>query len=314
MSAAITQLSIQIIKSVLIHRKDICTVTAEGADVLARRIVECLNLSAMSDLVLFERAKQVAKGYDAKQDDLYTLGQLITGAICFAETAHIQVTSAKPVPECFKHKDWPWHASTFHPEQDVVGNLVKAAAMLIAEAERISRERGELTAPEPVDDMLLTPQIKPGIDLAVKRDKVGQFLAAVSAYTAAVLCDVKPERLEEALTDVERHDAGQSAAMLEVQRTMCAWVRSEMGLIGDPAYVEMIDEPCRPGASDTQPKVGTSGCSPTCPDCGSADYWHEWTDAHKILRTACCGKLYRVLPGNKLEAVPSENEKKGGES
>ena len=44
-----------------------------------------------------------------------------------------------------------------------------------------------------------------------------------------------------------------------------------------------------------------------CPDCGSSDYWHEWTNAHNILRTACCGKLYRVLPGNKLEAVPSEN-------
>ncbi len=240
--SAITQLSVQIIKSVLMSRKDLCETTKECAAALATRIVECLNLSAMSDLVLFERAKQVAKGYGTRNDDLHTLGQLITGAICFAETAHIQVTSAKPVPECFKHKDWPWDAATFHPEQDVVGNLVKAAAMLIAEAERISRERGEMTAQEPVDEMLLASQITPGIELAVKQDKVGKFIAAVSAYTQAVLCDVKPERLEEALKDIERTDAGQGAAMVEVQRTICAWVRAEMGLIGDPAYVEMIEE------------------------------------------------------------------------
>lgn len=43
-----------------------------------------------------------------------------------------------------------------------------------------------------------------------------------------------------------------------------------------------------------------------CPDCGSANYWHEWTNYHKIIRTICCGKLFRVLPDNSLEAVPSE--------
>jgi len=242
MSAAITQLSIQIIKSVIIHRKDVCMVTPEGADTLAKRIVECLNLSAMSDLVLFERAKQVAKGFHAKHDDLHTLGQLITGAICYAQTAHFQVTSAKPVPECFQHNDWPWDAASFHPEQDVVGNLVKAAAMLIAEAERISRERGEMAATAPVDDMLLMQQIKPGIDLAVKRDKVGAFLSAVSAYTAAVLCDVKPERLELALQSIEHVDLGQSQAMIKLQRALCAWVRAEMGVPCDPAYLARAEE------------------------------------------------------------------------
>lgn len=233
-------LSIQIIKSVLMRRTDLCETTNECAEALARLIVECLNLSATADLVLFERAKQVAMGHDAKHDDLHTLGQLITGAICYAQIAHIQVTSAKPLPDAFKHREWPWDPKSFRLEQDPVGNLVKAAAMLIAEAERISRERGEMTTPETLAaDTLLMDAVVPGVRLAAKQDKVGQFLAAVSAYTASVLCEVKPVRLEEALRDIERLDAGQGQAMDDVQRALCAWVRAEMRLQSDPTYLEM---------------------------------------------------------------------------
>lgn len=37
--------------------------------------------------------------------------------------------------------------------------------------------------------------------------------------------------------------------------------------------------------------------SETCPNCGSKEYSHEWTDSHKIIRASCCGKLYRVIHG-----------------
>lgn len=112
----------------------------EAADALAFRMLEHLHFTDVYDAVLWERAKQHAKGYDARNDDTWTLGQLITGARCYIETAFIQTNTAKPIPSCFTHKDWPWAKETFKPEQDRKANLIKAAAMLIAEVERIERE------------------------------------------------------------------------------------------------------------------------------------------------------------------------------
>lgn len=245
-------IDVQIILSVLRYRRPQMLEASRGSPTaereLAEKIASCLGGTPMLTLVSFERCKQIAKGYKAEHDDIHTLGQLTLGAVCYAQTAFTQINSAKPLPTGFKHKDWPWQASSFHAEEDPVGNLVKAAAMLIAEAERIERTRGA-APPTFADDMLLTPQIRPGIELAVKRDKIGVFLAAVSSYTASVLCDVKPERLEEALQDIEKVDAGQSEAMIEVQRAICAWVRAEMLLIGDPAYVDLVEEKGGPSKS-----------------------------------------------------------------
>ena len=221
----------------------------DAAGALAERIAHCLSLTPMVMLVIFERCKQIVKGYDGTHDDMHTLGQLTMGAVCYAQTAFTQINSAKPLPTCFVHKDWPWERSSFHADQDPVGNLVKAAAMLIAEAGRIERERGDKEAgTAPPDDMFLVPLLKPGIDLAVKRDKPGQFLAAISGYMAAVLCEVKPARLEEALQSIEKFDEGQSAAMVAVQNATAAWVRAEMGLQTDPAYRALID-----GKEDAKP-------------------------------------------------------------
>lgn len=233
-------LGMSIIKSVLWHRKQELG-TNEGLEAVVKRIIECLNLTPVSDMVLFERAMQAAMGYDAKHDDIHTLGQLTMGAVCFAQTAFTQINSAKPLPGCFRHKDWPWEPSSFHAEQDPVGNLVKAAAMLIAEAERITRTRGEQQEPAaPRDDLFLAEQIGAGIDLAIKRDKIGRFLAAVSGYLQAVLCEARPERLNEALKDVESFDQGQSPAMVEVQKSVVALVRAEMALLNDPAYHDLL--------------------------------------------------------------------------
>lgn len=225
-------LGMSIIKSVIMHRRQELG-THAGVEAVVKRILECMNITAVRDRVLLERAQQEAKGFDAKHDDMHTLGQLTLGAVCFAQTAFTQINSPKPLPECFRHKDWPWEPSSFHAEQDPVGNLVKAAAMLIAEAERIMRERGEQQEPTvPRDDLFLARQIGAGIDLAIKRDKIGRFLAGVSGYVQAVLC--------EALKDVESFDQGQSPAMVTVQNSITAWVRAEMALLNDPAYHDLM--------------------------------------------------------------------------
>lgn len=231
-------LAIKIITSVLVHRRHELG-TPEGVEAVAKRIVECLNLTAVSDIVLFERAKQGAMGFDAKHDDMHTLGQLTMGAVCFAQTAFTQINSAKPLPECFRHKDWPWEPSSFHADLDPVGNLVKAAAMLIAEEERIERTRSEAMDLLPSKRFLFDPLMRPSVKLAVGQDRPGLFLAEICSFMAFVMTCVKPERLEEALQDIAKFDEGQSAAMVASQNATVAWVRAEMALLQDIAFQDM---------------------------------------------------------------------------
>ena len=229
----------KIIMSVLKYRRHELG-TPEGREAVANRIMECVNLSAVSDMVLFERAKQEAMGFDAKQDDMHTLGQLTMGAVCFAQTAFTQINTAKPLPSGFRHKDWPWQPSSFHAHEDPVGNLVKAAAMLIAEAERIERTRGE-EAPTTTKEksMLFDPLMRPAMKLALERDKPGLFLAEIGSFMAFVMSCVKPERLEEALQDIAKFDEGQSPAMVACQNATVTWVRAELALLQDAAYQEL---------------------------------------------------------------------------
>lgn len=236
-----TSLGTKIIMSVLVHRRHELG-TPEGMEAVAKRIMECLNLTRVSDMVLFERAKQEAMGYDARHDELHTLGQLTMGAICFAQTAFTQISSAKPLPACFRHKDWPWEPSSFHAEQDPVGNLVKAAAMLIAEAERIERTRDEQREMQPSKKKLFDLILRPSVKLAVEHDRPGLFLAEVCAFTAFVMTCVKPERREAALQDIAKFDEGQSEAMVASQNATVAWVRAELALLEDMAWQQLSAE------------------------------------------------------------------------
>ena len=233
-----TSLGLKIIMSVLAYRRHELG-TPDGMEAVAARILECLNLSAVSDMVLFERAKQEAMGYDAKHDELHTLGQLTMGAVCFAQTAFTQINTAKPLPSGFRHKDWPWQSSSFHAHEDPVGNLVKAAAMLIAEAERIERMRSESTEVPTSKRLLFDPLMRPGIKLAVENDRPGLFLAEIGSFMAFVLSCVKPDRLEEALQDIQKVDAGQTEAMVACQNATVAWVRAEMALLLDEAFYDL---------------------------------------------------------------------------
>ena len=83
--------------------------------------------------VATERAKQISKGYDASHDDAYTASQLPHAALAYIQVASIPVEHVE-VPFY-----WPWASSMFNPEGERA-NLIKAAALLVAEIERMDRE------------------------------------------------------------------------------------------------------------------------------------------------------------------------------
>lgn len=76
-----------------------------------------------------ERARQdVALGYDAAHDDRHRAGELGRAAIC-----HLQSAAGADV------KGWPFEAPRFRPGQLPVLDVVKAAALVLAELERLLR-------------------------------------------------------------------------------------------------------------------------------------------------------------------------------
>lgn len=91
--------------------------------------LERLNLSTAAADVLAERHRQITvKGWTPEHDDTYTCGELSGAAISYIE----------PMEAVFY---WPaeWHDDSFKPS-DERRNLVKAAALLLAEIERLDRQ------------------------------------------------------------------------------------------------------------------------------------------------------------------------------
>lgn len=77
-----------------------------------------------------ERRQQVEKGFDVEHDDEHDNGDLARAAICYAADGSQKL-------DCVA---WlaPWGGDRFTTE-DRRGDLVRAAALLVAEIERIDR-------------------------------------------------------------------------------------------------------------------------------------------------------------------------------
>lgn len=86
--------------------------------------------------VFVERLRQIVEeGHSAEQDDAYTDYQLPRAAVCYA----IRGAGLPP------HKAtlyWPWSPATFKPAGDD-RDLIKAAALILAELQRRQRARAE---------------------------------------------------------------------------------------------------------------------------------------------------------------------------
>lgn len=84
---------------------------------------------ALRDVTAERQRQQSTKGYSTQQDDTYIGGELAAAAISYIEPMEAE-------------SYWPadWHDDSFKPS-DYRRNLVKAGALILAEIERIDRQR-----------------------------------------------------------------------------------------------------------------------------------------------------------------------------
>lgn len=115
--------------------------TARGMSAYAKSLEAKLAKPAITD-VIAERQRQVSeKGYTAESDDSY-----LPGILCLAGAAYAVAASAYPDARRRANRLWPWPNAPkyFEParKNNPRANLVKAAALIIAEIERIDRAAG----------------------------------------------------------------------------------------------------------------------------------------------------------------------------
>jgi len=95
-------------------------------------------LSGAALAVLTERQRQVSgEGWTEEHDDQHHAGELADAAACYAAGARV----FRPDGERIRGL-WPWSWSDWKPK-DPRANLVRAAALLLAEIERLDRARAD---------------------------------------------------------------------------------------------------------------------------------------------------------------------------
>lgn len=85
----------------------------------------------LEEAAVERRAHVTREGYTPEHDDGHRRGELAMAAACYAAD-HCQLN------EPLRQRLWPWDQEEFRPK-DARRNLVRAASLLIAEAERLAR-------------------------------------------------------------------------------------------------------------------------------------------------------------------------------
>jgi len=103
--------------------------------------VERSSSSALDDIAS-ERKRQIeGEGWTAEHDDAHDRGEMASAAACYC----IPIRDPVPPPS-----NWPWDAKWWKPK-DRRRDLVRAAALIVAEIERLDRngecQRGYDQAP-----------------------------------------------------------------------------------------------------------------------------------------------------------------------
>lgn len=94
-------------------------------------------------LITDERERQFANGYTTQHDDLHARGQIASAAESFAAAAACQARgNSVDTAERAAINIWPWDNEP-KVESDPIRNLVKAAALIVAEIERLQRLEAE---------------------------------------------------------------------------------------------------------------------------------------------------------------------------
>jgi hypothetical protein len=120
----------------------IMTVVSFGRGYLIRRLFERfglrIKLSPAAHAILAERQRQITQeGWTHGHDDNHPTGELaLAGAAYAAHVRAVALGSVDNEPPPF----WPWSLSWWKP-QDIRRNLVRAAALILAELESYDRNR-----------------------------------------------------------------------------------------------------------------------------------------------------------------------------
>lgn len=118
----------------------IYTVISIARGYALERVFEALGwrarMSAFATAVLAERQRQIAaEGWSHEHDDRHDIGELASAGACYASCAGVSASGNETPPG-----DWPWEASWWKPT-GFRRDLVKAAALIVAEGEKFDRNR-----------------------------------------------------------------------------------------------------------------------------------------------------------------------------
>jgi hypothetical protein len=94
-------------------------------------------MSALDEIAAERRRQVEAEGWTAEHDDGHTLGEMAQAAACYASASFFASNGWKPnrVPQLMM---WPWDILWWKPT-DRRRDLIKAAALIVAEIERLDR-------------------------------------------------------------------------------------------------------------------------------------------------------------------------------
>ncbi len=95
--------------------------------------------------IAFERQRQIeAEGFDEKRDDaVHAAGDLSAAGAAYAQPAAGTLNDEHVVhPNRTTPLFWPWDASWWKPKH-AEADLIRAAALIVAELERITRTRND---------------------------------------------------------------------------------------------------------------------------------------------------------------------------
>lgn len=93
------------------------------------------------------RTNREHKGYTAAHDDTHRDGELLEAAICYLHCANIQssIGDTELAKQVSGDDLWPFEMETWKPSDDPIRNLVHAGALIVAEIERLQREKARVS-------------------------------------------------------------------------------------------------------------------------------------------------------------------------
>lgn len=95
-------------------------------------------MKAVED-VLAERKRQIEQeGFTHENDDMHVPGELASAGACYA----LNASSNEGATHAFLSRQWPWPTKWWKPTNKR-RDLVKAAALIIAEIEKIDRHAAQ---------------------------------------------------------------------------------------------------------------------------------------------------------------------------